>query len=59
MDENEDLVRVCAWCNRLIGPDNNAVGEVIPKNLQVGDKVTHGLCNACFAKQMEDLQGIK
>ncbi len=59
MLENEELFRICAWCNREIGPDNNATGPVIPKEMQVNGKITHGLCRECYEQQMRELKGIK
>ena len=31
------MVTVCAWCDRYLGPESTAV--------------THGICNACTARQ--------
>jgi hypothetical protein len=45
--EKSDLTRVCAWCQRLLKPDNSAGEPYVPKPT---DQVTHGMCKKCHAE---------
>ena len=49
------MERICAWCNKKIDNNNQAAGEVIPKNLQ---NTTHGICNQCSEKTMKEITPI-
>lgn len=53
-DDNE-LLRVCAWCNGLIGIDSNWQPSKELLEIFNQNHLTHGLCEACRAKYLESI----
>ena len=47
------VLRLCAWCKREIGDDDNAVGEPLTAPV-IGREVTHGICRECEQRELEN-----
>lgn len=47
------LVLRCAWCERI--RDHEGVWRTLPvrelRALETGNRLTHGMCDTCFAEQ--------
>jgi hypothetical protein len=48
--ENHDHLRVCAWCTRILGPDQAWHPTRGLLNLFSPNRLTHGLCPECMAQ---------
>lgn len=56
----KEVVRICAWCNRQIDKDGNAMnGKVSPSYLEWLEcsqhTITHGICHICKNRVVEEL----
>jgi hypothetical protein len=46
--------RACAWCGAVLPPNDLAPAPGLP-----ADVVSHGMCDACLAKSMAELDAEK
>ena len=51
--EAKEFLRVCAWCNRILGPDDAWHPTKGLLNLFSPNRLTHGLCPECMARLLE------
>lgn len=42
------MMKVCAWCNK-----------VIPEESAPDNQITHGICEECSDKMMDDLNALR
>ncbi len=47
--------RICAWCDKRMNDKDEPEGAEIPKQLQVGNNVTHGIFKHCEEKIKSEL----
>lgn len=59
---SNELVRMCAWCKRIPGPDGawGEVDEMLPKlglfDTRVLPRITHGICEDCDRMIIAELE---
>lgn len=56
---NKRIVPVCTGCQCVIADDGSAFVHIDCSRIRPGYEISHGLCNACYAKEREQLAAFK